>query len=586
MYEKGGAVLQSIRSKVLLAIICITIITACSITIVFYSKASKVIEDNYGKSLYNRIQQMGNEFDDLLKEIYYITVQSSCDTQLLQKILDYTDSEDEKKLEEIADMLREYKNRNSSIKSVYVIFEPKNIIVTSDDYPIYDKEADENKIKEIVEIEQSSCLPILLQNPFSVSASRFLSFIDTITDKKEQIVGYIIVNIEEREIYYQYLDGLEAESPIDSVILNEDGKIVSTKKSERIEQVYINDYYEKLRKVKIVNEKGLPFIGIYYQTKFTDYQFLVMIEKEEILKDLDKLKYYFLVFLFLFLSLSVIFAYFATKTMYHPIKNLTDTMNRVKEGDLDTRVTICTNDEIGLLSENFNEMLERIQELIKQLIQEKILKKDAELEALQYQITPHFMYNTLNSIKFAAIMRGEQELGGLLGDFIELLQASINKKGTFIKVSDEVHILHNYVKLQLFRYENRFQIEYNISTEASGCFVPRLILQPLVENAILHGIDIKYENCKIYIVAKIEGNKLILSVKDNGRGMSEEQIQKLLHKKTRKISGLSGIGVANIRERLELYYGKEGGIGYESNKGGTVANIYLPISKEQHEYEV
>ena len=107
------------------------------------------------------------------------------------------------------------------------------------------------------------------------------------------------------------------------------------------------------------------------------------------------------------------------------------------------------------------------------------LKKDAELEALQYQITPHFMYNTLNSIKYAALIKGEKELGGLIGDFVELLQASINKKGTFISVADELHILKNYIHLQEFRYQGGFDVEYDISQEAYGCYIPRLILQPL-----------------------------------------------------------------------------------------------------------
>ena len=93
-------------------------------------------------------------------------------------------------------------------------------------------------------------------------------------------------------------------------------------------------------------------------------------------------------------------------------------------------------------------MLNQIEKLIEKLIKEEGLKKDAELEALQYQITPHFMYNTLNSIKFAALLKGEKELGGLIGDFVELLQASVNKKGTFVTVSNEIHILKNYIHLQ------------------------------------------------------------------------------------------------------------------------------------------
>lgn len=259
---------------------------------------------------------------------------------------------------------------------------------------------------------------------------------------------------------------------------------------------------------------------------------------------------------------------------------MTDTVEKVSKGDLSLRVDVTTEDEIGTLCREFNNMLDNLEDLIARVIEEERLKKDAELEALQYQITPHFMYNTLNSIKYAALIKGEKELGGLIGDFVELLQASINKKGTFISVADELHILKNYIHLQEFRYQGGFDVEYDISQEAYGCYIPRLILQPLVENSILHGIDMKGGNGRLVIRGRVDGTRLTLSVIDNGRGMSREQIQALLSSKAKKTNGLSAIGVPNVRERLELYYEEEGGIIYESSESGTIASIFLPVNRE------
>ena len=304
------------------------------------------------------------------------------------------------------------------------------------------------------------------------------------------------------------------------------------------------------------------------------------------MSDLDQLKYFLLAFLFLFLGISLIPAYFATRAMYEPLRNLTEAMDEVSAGELDKRVAVHTNDEIGRLSNDFNNMLNQIEKLIERLVKEEGLKKDAELEALQYQITPHFMYNTLNSIKFAALLKGEKELGVLIGDFVELLQASVNKKGTFVTVSDEIHILNNYIHLQKMRYDGHFEVEYEIGEDAGSCFVPRLILQPLVENSILHGLDMKMDNSRIQIRAMIEEEYLCISVRDNGRGMTQEQIYELLTKKTKKTSGLSGIGVANVRERLELYYGNNAGLGYDSTSDGTTAYLYLPAYKDQNLYAV
>ena len=226
-------------------------------------------------------------------------------------------------------------------------------------------------------------------------------------------------------------------------------------------------------------------------------------------------------------------------------------------------------------------MLDDIQDLIGRVIEEERQKKDAELEALQYQITPHFMYNTLNSIKYAALIKGEKELGGLIGDFVELLQASINKKGTLITVADELHILKNYIHLQEFRYQGSFAVFYDVQQETFGCYIPRLILQPLVENALLHGIDMKGKEGQLIIRGRVEGERLILSIIDNGRGMTQEQIDTLLHSKAKKTNGLSAIGVPNVRERLELYYEDKGGLIYESSEQGTTASIFLPVQREQ-----
>ena len=134
------------------------------------------------------------------------------------------------------------------------------------------------------------------------------------------------------------------------------------------------------------------------------------------------------------------------------------------------------------------------------------------------------------------------------------------------------------------RYDGHFHVDYEIGKDAGSCFVPRLILQPLVENSILHGLDMKMDSSRIEIRAVIEEDYLCISVKDNGRGMTQEQIYELLTKKTKKTSGLSGIGVVNVRERLELYYGNNAGLGYDSTSDGTTAYLYLPAYKDQNQY--
>ena len=250
---------------------------------------------------------------------------------------------------------------------------------------------------------------------------------------------------------------------------------------------------------------------------------------------------------------------------------------------MNTRAEVISKDEIGLAAEEFNRMLDRIEELIRQLIEEEKKKKDAELEALQYQITPHFMYNTLNSVKCYAMIHGQKEIAEVIDDFVELLQTCIRKKGTFLTVAEEIQILKNYIHLQEFRNGEAYQVEYKIEREAEQCRIPRLILQPLVENALIHGLDLKNHRNQLAIEASTVGSRLYMKIKDNGRGMTAEQIAALLQKKGKKTKGLTAVGIPNIQERLELYYGKQAKLTLDSSTEGTTAVIYLPVNRNEDE---
>lgn len=572
--------MHSLRSKVLLAIISITLLTASAITLVFYFKSSQMIEDNYGQNLYARMEQIGDTFDSDLKEIYYITVQSSVEEVLMEQVQEYREGKDEKILEDIAAFLRSCKQRNSEVGSMYLVLPEEKMVITSSDYPIYERNEEREVYQNIAYLCNTVDMPVILNDPLR-EGEKFLSFIEPVRNQNNQTLGYLLSNIKERGIYYKYLDALYDGKASEAVLLNSESRVVSSRSTENMGKRYDNPDFPGRHQSGIYKSREPSRLGICYETVFTGFSFFVEVEKSEILSDLKELKYFLLAFLLLFLGISLIPTYFITRATYMPLKKLTETMEEVAEGNLDQRAQITTRDEIGRLSDSFNDMLNHIQTLIGQLVREETLKKDAELEALQYQITPHFMYNTLNSIKFAALLRGEKELGGLLGDFVELLQACINKKGTFITVADEIHILQNYIHLQEFRYEGHFEVEYQVDKEAQGCFVPRLILQPMVENSLLHGLDMKSSDSRIRILAGVKDGVLHLAVADNGRGMSEEQVRELLTKKTRKTSGLSGIGVANVRERLELYYGDRGGVRYESGSSGTTAHLFLPASKGQ-----
>lgn len=572
---------RSMRSKMILVMLAVTACTAMLITTIFYEKSSDMIEENYIKNLSARIHQLGDAFDESLEEIYYLTTLAACDGDILEGTEHYLSEGDEKELSKLAELLRDYAARNSFLGSIYLVIPKPQLLVTSQEYPVYQKNLSVKHLQRIKAAASRALTPELMADPLR-SSMHILTFCSPVEDREGKPLAYIMANIKERSLYYTYLDGLADGKTSEAVLLNEAGRIVSAEDSERAGQLYQQQVREEPEDTGQAKEQDL--ISVSYRTDFFGHCFQIKKEKSEVLTDLNEIRFFLAVILLLVFGAGSLVIIALTRAMYEPLGRLTKTMELVSSGELEERVEITTNDEIGILSKDFNDMLNHIEDLIQKLVQEELLKKDAELEALQYQITPHFMYNTLNSIKYAALLKGEAEIGGLVEDFVELLQASIRKKGKFITVSEEVHLVENYLNLQRMRYEEPILVEYRIEADTRNCFLPRLMFQPLVENAILHGLDLKNGKNRILIGGRIEGGSLFLWVQDNGRGMSEEQIGQLLNSKGEKKSGLSGIGVANVKQRLELYYGAAGGITCESSPEGTKVCMFLPAYQNRDQY--
>lgn len=567
---------QSIRRKVLLAILMVTILTSCCIAVVFYFRSADMIEKNYTETVYSRVRQTMESFDNSMKELYYRNIEIAGKEELQNGIEQYLERKNADELDSLAEILRACKKNEDRLSSIYLILPEEQIAVTSEDFPVYKREISKKEIQAVKETEQKTARPVVMSD--SVQEGRVqITGVQPVYDKEQNILAYLLLNVEERNLYYQYIDPVYDENMTEALIYDENERVITSINSKEAGKTCDENMCLKKNGI-FQKEKGIIVIG--YKGAFSGCQLSIAVQRNAILRQLRQMQIFLIAIVLVFLLVALVLAGSLTRAIYRPIKKLTDTVEQVGEGDLSLRAEVETEDEIGTLCREFNVMLDDIEELIGKLIKEERLKKDAELEALQYQITPHFMYNTLNSIKFAALLHGEKELGSLIGDFVELLQATISKKGTFLTVADEFHILDNYVHLQEFRYQGSFRVRYEMEEGAEGCYIPRLILQPLVENAILHGIDMKEKNGEIILRAKLEQDRLRLFVIDNGRGMTKEQIDMLLHSKAKKTNGLSAIGVPNIKERLELYYGEEGGLVYQSSEKGTTAEIFLPAKKE------
>ncbi|NBC69995.1 cache domain-containing sensor histidine kinase [Paenibacillus sacheonensis] len=263
-----------------------------------------------------------------------------------------------------------------------------------------------------------------------------------------------------------------------------------------------------------------------------------------------------------------------------PLRTMTNLMIAVQQGNLDISFRIKNKDEVGVLGLHFNRMLRRIKDLIDEIYVIQNRKKEAELEALQSQINPHFIYNTLETIRMKALLNDDTEVSDMTFILGKLMQYSINRGKETVTVQEELQHLDNYLNLLKYRFKNQFQWEAQLPPDVLRYDVLKLTFQPIVENAILHGLEGKKVKVHIRVFAKIAGERLHIYIQDEGNGIPPDILQHLqlyIGGQTEETAMKSGIGLKNINERIKLYYGEAYGVSIDSRIGeGTIVTLALP----------
>ena len=259
--------------------------------------------------------------------------------------------------------------------------------------------------------------------------------------------------------------------------------------------------------------------------------------------------------------------------------NISQVMNQVREGDLDIRIDSSRQTgEMKTLYQSFNYMMDMIGDLIQEVYVAKIREKQSELAALQAQINPHFLYNTLDSINWMAIRYGARDIQKMVVSLATMLRYSLNNGQNLIAVQDEIKQVQSYINLQQIRFENCFESEIRIQEEMNSCIIIKLLLQPLVENAIIHGFDEgQYENGHLTITGEIESGHMVFRVMNDGHQADLEVIQRILYP-AEDVKPKS-YGIKNVNDRLRHQYGEEYTLQYRIQGDLTVAVIRIPLEK-------
>ncbi|MDO4269517.1 MAG: sensor histidine kinase [Eubacteriales bacterium] len=287
----------------------------------------------------------------------------------------------------------------------------------------------------------------------------------------------------------------------------------------------------------------------------------------------------FVLLIGVFLLALLAFIRLVSKHFVSPINRLTQEVRQIKQTPFSQRATVRSSDEIGMLASEFNQMLDQIEYLMHNIVEEQKSKRKAELQSLYAQINPHFIYNTLTSIRFLVYAEQKEVVDHTLCSFITLLKHSISSSAEFCSMHTELKMLQCYIDIQQISFEKPFDVVWDVAPGLTDCRILKLILQPIVENAVLHGLKAKKGEKRLSIRVRRQKDDILIEIADNGIGTD-----KVLRFYEAQSDFRSSVGLINIHSRIVMHFGHPYGVTFASKKGfGTTVSVRIPLISEQEE---
>lgn len=579
--------IENIRSKLLLyffTLILLPIITLGVLGNVIYSKS---IEDQANIHTGQMIEQVTRNVEFYIKDMENIVYYLSNDPQVIAFFQFKSGGSGESSEEinkEVRRILKSYTDIHSEIAGILVVNDHNHYISNGMERISRDPLTDEIWYKRAFASPKTIQLfskPIgrNIAATSNYSADEVVSIakavIDPVAGKR---LGVILIDLKLEKI----------KQVTESITLGKSGFLYIMDANGDIVYAPVNSIVYRVRNEWLIDSnnsivktiQGSDFQIIYKDSVYTNWKTIGVFSLNETLKQVTVLRHYSIFIGIITLVLAVVAAFFFTASIAKPLSKLRSLMKRAEEGDLSVRFNSKYNDEIGQLGNSFNNMITEIRNLIDMVYVEQRRKREAELKTLQAQIKPHFLYNTLYTIQWMAQEHGAQDVVNIVGALGNLFRIGLSKGKEMISVHEELEHVRSYLAIQKARYEDKLTYEVNFDENILNYSVLKLILQPLVENAIYHGINARRGGGKITITAKREDGKLYFSVVDNGIGITKEKLQEIrqLLERTGLEPVNTGFGILNVHERIQLSFGSEYGLTYTSvYEEGTKVEIWHPL---------
>lgn len=414
-----------------------------------------------------------------------------------------------------------------------------------------------------------------------VSADHVISVVKAVKDiSTNDILGVVLVDIKQ-QVFEQMEKSVKLGESGFTYIQDDSGNIIYSPVNfvvPRIRSQWFSDNPSQIFEKRI---SGQLYQFIYSRSQYTKWTTVGVYSMSELLQQLSVVRLYFIISMVVISAIAILIFIFVSSSVVRPIRKLRRLMQTAENGDLSVKFESRTRDEVGQLGRSFNAMLEKINNLIRLVYKEQQSKRQAELITLQAQIKPHFLYNTFDTINWMALKYKADDIVQLVNSLTSLFRIGLSKGSEIIHVWEEIEHVRSYLVIQKMRYEDL--LEYNIEAdeETKNLCCQKLILQPIVENAIYHGIKNKKSGGEITITVRIVDKNLCFTIQDNGKGIAPQKLAELNEAIKMDNSKRLGYGLFNVNERIMLSYGREFGVSIESTEGvGTTVFIRHPIITE------
>ncbi|MCF6408434.1 sensor histidine kinase [Pseudalkalibacillus salsuginis] len=559
-----------IKNKIF-SISLLLLLIFCLIGIVTYHYFTTIYEKRIYEESADMLQLSSTVLDKELKKVEGLSFQVSTD-ELVQRYMDRINSniigiEDYRTKTSLLERLLIFASAERYISSMQVIDIYGNKYTTGFNTSI---EADPTRLNRLVYESAGSNFWTRIKEENTIAAARLIR-------KKENVslehLGILVITLDMKE----FIDRTLNFSPNKNFIITNGEDIffqnenMDIKISDLPKEKYVNGY-------RTTEINGNDYLVTFKHSRFSDLTYYHLLPFDSITRQTETIRSIMIICFLFMLTLTIILSRRAADNISKPLEELSLRMKHVQSGDFEEPFEIPAkyyDDEVGQLHVNFRLMLDKINELIKENYTKQLIIKETEYKALQAQINPHFLYNTLDSINWLAKINQQEKISVMAEALGNMMRNIISKKAAMITIKEELEIVKNYITIQKYRYDQRLNFTLKSISELEDSKIPKLSIQPIVENAIQHGLEEMITECRIIVDITTDEDDLLIVVEDNGPGIEENKLEGIYRGEIRSKS--SGIGLNNINERIKMMFGEKYGIKIESKVGkGTKVKIRLP----------